>query len=142
MMSRKSWFAGVLAGVVLAAGFCATPSLQAAEKKPARTGASQGEKVFGIVTAKTDKDITIKAEGENDAKCHLLAPRGGAPKADVQTALKMVFPTNLAVRHGRGLEWARLSFIQENAHVPGIQMFAPRRAAVMCAHIHGSCGAP
>ncbi len=93
-MRTESCFASVLIGVILSVGFCGTQSLQAAEKKPARAAAA-GDKVFGIVTAKTDKDITIKAEGENEAKRYLLAPRGSAPRADLQVALKMVFPTNL-----------------------------------------------
>jgi hypothetical protein len=86
--------------------------VQAAEKKPARPAASQGEKVFGIVTAKTDKDITIKAEGEDEAKRYLLAPQGGAPKADVQAALKMVFVTNLVVFQSQGEESPVLTGIQ------------------------------
>lgn len=97
-MNRKSWFAGILAGVVLAVGFCGTPSLQAAEKKsPLGPG-----KVVGIVTAKTDKDITIKAEGEDEAKRYLLAPQGGAPKADLQAALKTVFVPNLVMFSSQG----------------------------------------
>ncbi len=97
-MSRGSWFAGVLAGVVLAVGFYATPSLRAAEKKSPRGPG----KVVGIVTAKTDKDITIKAEGEDEAKSYLLAPQGGAPKADLQAALKTVFVPNLVMFSSQG----------------------------------------
>jgi multidrug efflux pump subunit AcrA (membrane-fusion protein) len=63
MMIRRNWFAGLLAGVVLAVGFCGKPSLQAAEKKSLRGPA----KVVGIVTAKSDKDITIKADGRLNA---------------------------------------------------------------------------
>jgi hypothetical protein len=85
----------------VAFGVCAaSSSAQAAEKKAARPGA--GDKVYGIVTAKTDKDITIKAEGEDKAKRYLLAPQGGAPKADLQAALKMVFGTNLVVFQAQG----------------------------------------
>jgi hypothetical protein len=86
--------------------------LQAAEKKPVRAGAAQGGKVFGIVTAKTDKDITIKAEGEDEAKRYLLVAQGGAPKADLQAALKMVFPTNLVMFQSQGEEEPVLTGIQ------------------------------
>jgi len=111
-MSGKSMFVRVLAGAVLAIGFCAVPSLQAAERKPSQAGASQGGRVFGIVTAKTDKDITIKAEGEDEAKRYLLAPQGGAPKADLQAALKMVFSTNLVMFQAQGEQDPVLTGIQ------------------------------
>ncbi len=111
-MSGKSTFVWVLAGVVLASGFCGASSLQAAEKKPSRASARQGEGTFGIVTAKTDKDITIKAEGEDEAKRYLLASQGGAPKADLQAALKIVFPTNLVVFQARGDQDPVLTGIQ------------------------------
>jgi hypothetical protein len=112
MMRTESCFVSVVAGVILAVGFCGTQSLQAAEKKPSRASSRQGEGTFGIVTAKTDKDITIKAEGENEAKRYLLAPQGGAPKADLQTALKIVFPTNLVVFQARGDQDPVLTGIQ------------------------------
>lgn len=111
-MNGKIWFVSALVGAILAIGFGNKPSLQAAEKKPARAGASQGEKVFGIVVAKTNKDITIKAEGENDAKRYLLAPPGGAPKGDLQAALKMVFTTNLVVFQAQGEQDPVLTGIQ------------------------------
>ena len=90
-MSGRNWFPGVLAGVVLAVGFCGSASLLAAARKsPPGPG-----KLVGIVTAKTDKDITIKIDGEDEAKSYLLAPQGGAPKPDLQAALKTVFVPNL-----------------------------------------------
>jgi len=101
-----------MAETVLVIGFCGTSSLQAAEKKPSRASARQGEGTFGIVTAKTDKDITIKAEGEDEAKRYLLAPQDGAPKADLQAALKIVFPTNLVVFQARGDQDPVLTGIQ------------------------------
>ena len=74
-MNAKSMFVWVFAVAVLASiFFCGTPASRAAEQKPSRASARQGEGTFGIVTAKTDKDITIKAEGENEAKRYLLAP--------------------------------------------------------------------
>lgn len=91
-------------------GFCGELSLRAAEKSASKPKA--GSKVFGIVTAKTDKDITIKAEGEDEAKRYLLAPQGGTPKADVQAALKMVFPTNLVVFQAQGDQDPVLTRIQ------------------------------
>jgi len=111
-MRTESCFVSVVAGVILAIGFCGTQSLQAAEKKPLRTSARQGEGTFGIVTAKTDKDITIKAEGEKDARRYLLAPKGGTPKADVQTALKIIFPTNLVMFQFQGEQDPVLTGIQ------------------------------
>jgi hypothetical protein len=111
-MSGKNWFVSALAGAVLALGFCGKTSLQAADKKPARTSARQGEGTFGIVTAKSDKEITIKAEGEDEAKRYLLAPKGGAPKADLQAALKMVFSTNLVVFQAQGDQDPVLTGIQ------------------------------
>ena len=67
-MNERSWFLRIVGTVVLVTGVCVMPSVQAAERKPSHAGASQGGRVFGIVTAKTDKDITIKAEGETEAK--------------------------------------------------------------------------
>jgi len=92
-MLHKPRFIDIAAGAILVL-CCAAPSL-AADTKPSRPGPSA--KVFGIVTARSDKDITIKTEGEDEAKRYLLAPAGGAPSADLKTALKMVFPTNLVV---------------------------------------------
>ena len=66
-MNKRTWFVRILTVVVLVTGVCGVPSLQAAEKKPS-PGASQGGRLFGIVVARTDKDITIKAEGETEAK--------------------------------------------------------------------------
>jgi hypothetical protein len=111
-MRMTSRFVSALAGAVLAVYVCGTPSSQAAEKKSARAGASQGDKVFGIVTGKTDKDITIKAEGEDEAKHYLLATPGSAPKADLQAALKMVFPTNLVMFQTQGEQDPVLTGIQ------------------------------
>ena len=104
-------FASIVAGMVLVCGFCAIClSAQPAEKKADRPNA--GDKLFGIVTAKTEKDITIKAEGETEAKRYLLAPQGGAPQADLQAALKMVFPTNLVMFRSQGEQAPVLTGIQ------------------------------
>ncbi len=111
-MRTESCFVSIVAGVILAVGFCGTQPLQAAEKKPSRASARQGEGTFGIVTAKTDKNITIKAEGEDEAKRYLLAPQGGTPKADLQAALKIVFPTNLVVFQVQGDQDPALTSIQ------------------------------
>ncbi len=101
-------FTSILSGALLASGLCVTlPVAHAAEKKAAHPG-PDAKVVFGIVTAKTDKDITIKAEGEDEAKRYLLAPKGGAPQADLQAALKMVFPTNLVMFQSQGEEEAFL----------------------------------
>ena len=110
-MKTEICFVSAIVGAILAVGFCGTQSLQAAEKKPVRA-AEAGGKVFGIVTAKTDKDITIKTEGEEEAKRYLLASQGGAPKADLRAALKMVFPTNLVVFQAQGDQDPVLTGIQ------------------------------
>ncbi len=105
-------FTSILSGALLASGLCVTlPVAHAAEKKAAHPG-PDAKVVFGIVTAKTDKDITIKAEGEKDARRYLLAPKGGTPKADVQTALKIVFPTNLVMFQFQGEQDPVLAGIQ------------------------------
>jgi hypothetical protein len=89
---------------------CLSPA-HAADNKPPQA-AKPGEKIFGIVTAKSDKSITIKIEGEDEAKSYSLSNKGGAPKADVQAALKMVFPTNLVVFQFQGDQDRLLTGIQ------------------------------
>ncbi len=79
----------------LAAKSPGTKDLPPTRAESTSLGQSQRQRVVGIVTAKTDKDITIKADGEDEAKRYLLAPQGGAPKADLQAALKTVFVPNL-----------------------------------------------
>ena len=74
-MRTESCILSVVVGAILAVAFCGTPALHAAEKKPSRASARQGEGTFGIVTAKTNKDITIKAEGEDEAKRISWPPR-------------------------------------------------------------------
>lgn len=111
-MNERSWFVRILAGLILLTGVCVLPSLQAAEKKPSPAGAAQGGRVFGVVTAKTDKDITIKAEGETESKRYLLAPGGEAPKGDFQAALKMVFSNNLVMFQFQGEQNPVLTGIQ------------------------------
>lgn len=72
-----------------------------------------GNGIVGIVTAKSDKDITIKAEGESEAKRYLLASKdGGGPSADVQAALKMVFVTNIVIFQRQGEQDPVLTAIQ------------------------------
>ncbi len=57
-MNGRSMLAQVLAGAVLASRLCGAPSLQAAEKKKSSRAASrQTGRTFGIVTAKTEKDL-------------------------------------------------------------------------------------
>ena len=112
-MKGKRPFVSIVAGAVLACGFCAAlSSAQAAEKRPVRSGTAQGGRLFGIATAKTDKDITIKIEGEDEAKRYLLAPQGGAPKTDLQAALKMVFSNNLVMFQFQGEQDRVLTGIQ------------------------------
>jgi hypothetical protein len=126
-MNGRSMFVRVLAGAVVTSGLWGAPSLQAAEKKPPRPAAPraapQGGKVVGIVTAKSDKDIMVKADGESEARRYLLVPEGGTPKADLQAALKTVFVPNLVV-----LEWQG----QDQPVVANIRVILPsaRRGTV------------
>lgn len=72
-MSGMSMLVRMLVVAIVASGWS-----QAAERKPAAAdAATKGAKVVGIVTAKSDKDIMVKAEGENEAKRYLLAPESG-----------------------------------------------------------------
>ena len=107
---------GVVVGAIFVSGFCGMQSLQAAEKKSPRATAPQNGKVVGIVTAKSDKEIMVKAEGENEAKSYRLAPEGGTSQADLQTALKTVFVPNLVTLEWRG---------QDQPVVTGIRVVLP-----------------
>jgi hypothetical protein len=101
--------ARILTWTVVAGVLWSAASLQAQERKGS---AAKGKKITGIVTAKTDKDIMVKAEGEGHAERYLLAPPGGKPSADVQSALKMVFVTNLVVLQWKGDDQRQLTGIQ------------------------------
>jgi hypothetical protein len=118
-MSEKSVFVRVLAGTVLACVLCGAASLRAAEKKPPKTAphtAPQGGRVVGIVTAKSDKDIMVKAEGDDEAKRYLLAAEGATPKPELQAAMKAVFVPNLVMLESQG---------QDPAVVTGIRVMLP-----------------
>ena len=75
-----------LIGAVIAASLCGGPTMQAAEKGNAPAGKSG--KVIGILTSKTDAEITVKPEGKEEEQTFLLAPPGGTPSASVQAAAK------------------------------------------------------
>jgi hypothetical protein len=102
-MSGHGMLKRLMGGTVLVAALCAGASLQAwGQETSARSPAKSG-KVTGIVTARTDKDITVKAEGTQKVQRYRLAAQpGGAPTADVQAAMKMVFVTNVVVLQWQG----------------------------------------
>jgi hypothetical protein len=96
-------FERALAGIVLVGGLSGIVSFQAQGQETSHTAAPKSGKVTGIVTAKTDKDITVKAEGTQKPQRYRLASQaGGALPADVQAALKTVFVTNLVVLQWQG----------------------------------------
>lgn len=106
-MAKQKMFVRLLSAIVLASALWGTAGLKGADQKKspaAAPGATpKSEEITGIVTAKTDKEIMVKAEGEQKPQRHLLASlAGGLPSADVKAALKMVFPTNLVVLQWQG----------------------------------------
>jgi hypothetical protein len=126
-MRGRTRFVRFLARALLLGSLALASSLPGAEKKPPRGAAlhaaPQSGKIVGIVTAKTEKEISVKAEGEKEAKRYLLTPpTGGAPRADLQAALKMVFVTNLVV-----LQWQG----EQDPVATGIQaVHSPTRAGI------------
>ena len=112
-MSRQGIFAGALAGIILVGGLLGSGSFQAWAKETAKTAAAKNGKITGICTAKTDKEITVKAEGTQKLQRYRLnAPSSGAQSAEFQKALKMVFPTNLVVLQWQGEQDPVLTSIQ------------------------------
>ena len=91
MMLRRM-FVHVWSAAVLAGGVLAATMLLAEDPSPATQ--PQNGKVTGILIAKTDKDITIKADGETETRKFQL-PAGGGPRIQ-----KMLFIPNLVE-----LEW-------------------------------------
>ncbi len=79
---------------------------------------------------KTDKDITIKAEGEDETKSYLLAPQGGTPKADLQAALKTVFVPNLVMFSSQGQDQPVLTSIR--VILPPVRMGVATGTVVAC----------
>ncbi len=102
-MSRQSMLQRAVGASVLAAGLLAGGSLQAWGQESTDKPAAKSGKLTGIDTAKTDKDITVKAEGTQKTQRYRLAGQeGGGPPADVQAALKMVFVTNIVTLQWQG----------------------------------------
>jgi hypothetical protein len=102
---RKKMLMQFLTGTILAGVFLATVSLQGQESKSSRAAATDPKpkkmKATGIITAKSAREITFKAEGARESQRYLLAPPGdAAPPAAMTAAMKKVFVTNLVV-----LEW-------------------------------------
>ncbi len=98
-------FACGLAGAVFVGGICAGVTRAAEEQeKPqkAAPGAKpQHGRVTGILLAKDDKSITIKAEGEQEPTRYLLPAPGGS-KTDVRAAVKGIFVPNLVAMEWEG----------------------------------------
>ena len=102
-MCKRRMFELALAGGFLVGGLLSVLSFQAWGREPSQIATPESGKLTGIVTAKTDKDITVKAEGANKPQRYRLTSQaGGAPSADVQAALKMVFVTNIVVLQWQG----------------------------------------
>jgi len=96
-MIGKGLFARVVAAAVLTSGPWLGLIARAEEKRAAPMGKSG--KVVGILTAKTDTEITVKPEGKAEEQTFLLAPPGGAPSAAVQAVAKTLFIPNLVALH-------------------------------------------
>ena len=104
-MSGKKILVRLLTGTFLAGVCWGAVGLQGEEPKDSPAAATdvkpKSNKATGIITAKSDKEIKFKPEGAKEPQRYLLAkPADGAPSAEMQTAMKKVFVTNLVV-----LEW-------------------------------------
>ncbi len=99
MIARRV-FGGGLVGACLVGGLCSAAARAADEPEKPRGAASstrqQDGKITGILVAKDDKSITIKAEGAHESTRYLL-PAPGSPRTDVRAALKKIFVPNLVV---------------------------------------------
>jgi len=120
-MIGKGAFVRVLAAAVLAGGmWCGLASGAEEPKNAPATGpnsTAKSGKVVGIVTARTDADITIKPEGAQETQRYLLAPAGGTVNPTVQAELKKVFIPNLVA-----LQWQR----QDEAVVTSLHVIVPK----------------
>jgi len=115
-MVRKGVFARVVIAAVLASGLRLGHAARAEEKRTTPTAKSG--KVIGILTAKTDTEITVKPEGKPEEQTFLLAPPGGTPSASVQAAAKTLFIPNLVA-----LRWQRQ---QDQPVVTRLQAIMPK----------------
>jgi hypothetical protein len=97
-MIAKRVFACGLVGAVLVGGICSAVTRAAEEPEKPRGAAPsvkpQRGRVTGILVAKDDKSITVKAEGAKESTRYLL-PTPGSSKTDVRAALKAIFVPNL-----------------------------------------------
>jgi hypothetical protein len=106
-------FRRALAPIILVGGLAGVVALPALGQEKAPRAAAKGGKMFGIVTAKTDKDITVKAEGQQEPQVYRYAsPSGGGTSAELKAALKMVFVSNLVVLQAKGEDEPVLTSIQ------------------------------
>jgi hypothetical protein len=115
-MIGKGVFVRVVTAAVLASGLWGGLTLQAEEKKNAP--AAKSGKAVGILTAKTDTEITVKPEGKAEEQTFLLAPPGGTPSATVQAAVKTLFVPNLVA-----LQW---QLQEEQPVVTSIHVIMPK----------------
>ena len=95
---------------------------RAAEEQEKPHGAASSVKpqhgrVTGILIAKDDKSITVKAEGAQESTRYLLPTPGGS-KTDVRAALKPIFVPNLVA-----IEWET----QTEPVVTGISAIRPKQ---------------
>jgi hypothetical protein len=99
-MPTKKILVPLLTSTILAGAFWGTVGLQGKERTDSPAAAAGAKpkrgKVSGIVTAKSDKEITVKPEGSEATQRYLLPRQAdGAPAADIRAAMKQVFVTNL-----------------------------------------------
>jgi hypothetical protein len=91
-------FSWGLIGTVLLGGIRITVTRAAEEQEKPHGAASSAKlqrgRVTGILIAKDDKSIMVKAEGSQEPTRYLL-PTPGSSKTDVRAALKAVFVPNL-----------------------------------------------
>jgi hypothetical protein len=89
------------------------------ENPPAAASAAKPQRgrVTGILVAKDDKSVTIKAEGAKEPTRYLL-PAPGSTKTDVRAALKEVFVPNLV-----NIQWET----RDEPVVTGISAIRPKQ---------------
>jgi hypothetical protein len=94
-----------LVGAFFVGGICSSATRAAEEQENPQKAASSGKprhgRVTGILIAKDDKSITVKAEGAQDSTRYLLPAPGGS-KTDVRAAIKRIFVPNLVAMEWEG----------------------------------------
>ena len=112
---------GGLVGACLVGGICSSLTRAAEEQEKPHGAASSAKpqhgRVTGILIAKDDKSITVKAEGAQESTRYLLPAPGGS-KTDVRAAMKRIFVPNLVA-----MEWER----QDEPVVTAIAPIMPKQ---------------